>query len=141
MLNDSVTSHAIIGSAISEANRPAEIKHAVRSKYDVKETENRGLYPLLFLRPGACLLNFGDRTKTGAFRRLVRFRVTARARGPQASSFRSAVLHINITIMKLLMPIFLSLFMLSVFRGKIKGTGAAKRLMGAIYKGQVKGPR
>ena len=27
----------IIGSAISEASRPAEIKHAVRSKYDVKE--------------------------------------------------------------------------------------------------------
>ena len=34
-----------------------------------------------------------------------RFRVTARARGPQASSLRSAV-HINITILKFLMAIF-----------------------------------
>ena len=37
MLNDSVTNHTINGSAMSEASRPAEIKHAVRSKCDVKE--------------------------------------------------------------------------------------------------------
>ena len=45
MLNDSVTNHTIIGSAISEASRPAEIKHAVRSKYDVKDNWKKGALP------------------------------------------------------------------------------------------------
>ena len=69
---NAISHHTISGSAISEASRPAEKKHAVRSKYDEKKTEKRGPYPLLSLRSGACLLNFGDRTRTGVFRRLIR---------------------------------------------------------------------
>ena len=45
LLNDSVPNHTIIGSAISEASRSVEIKHAVRSKYDVKENGKKGALP------------------------------------------------------------------------------------------------